>query len=324
MTPAFAITADGADATAAIGDRLLSLRVTDQEGITSDRLEIEIDNRDLRVAMPEHGALLEVSLGFRETGLTRLGSFVVDSTGGSGPELRIRIGAKAADMAGSIRAPKTRAWEDASLEDIVSTIAGEVGLEPVVGDSIKAVRFPFVAQSAESDLHLLTRLALPLDATAKPADGRLLVVRRGEGKTAGGQALKPVAIVPAMLLSWDFEIADRGLYKSVEAEWADTGAAETRKVTAGDGTPVRKLRRVFSSETEAQAAADAALARSERGVSSLDVELATFEPALFAGGLVDPKGLGDALAGTWHLKSVAHVLDGDGLRSEFRAERGQE
>ena len=321
MTPAFKIIADSADITALIADRLISLEVTDEEGIKSDRLELEIDNRDYRVAMPEHGAKLEVSLGFRGTGLSYIGGFIVDSTGGSGPVLKLRIGAKAADMAGEIRAPKTRAWEGVTLKDIVARIAGEAGLKPVVGDSIASIKFPFVAQTAESDLHLLTRLALPLDATAKPADGRLVVLKRGEGKSAAGDDLEPVVISPRQLVEWDFEVADRGQYKTIEAEWSELKAGKTHVVTAGSGAPKKKLRRVFSSASEAQAAADAALTKAERGASTLDASLSTFAPGLFAGSLIEPQGLGPDLTGQWHVKTVTHALDGSGLLTRFTAEK---
>ncbi|MGP3725625.1 hypothetical protein [Cereibacter sphaeroides] len=53
MIPAFRLTVDGEDATGAVADRLLSLVLTDEDGTKADRLEIELDDRDGRLAFPD-------------------------------------------------------------------------------------------------------------------------------------------------------------------------------------------------------------------------------------------------------------------------------
>jgi len=56
MTPAFRIMVAGQDATGAVGDRLLSLTVTDNDGGVADQVVIDLDNRDGRIAMPDREA----------------------------------------------------------------------------------------------------------------------------------------------------------------------------------------------------------------------------------------------------------------------------
>ena len=73
MKPAFRIVVDGTDRSAVIGDRLISLLVTDEDGSKADRVEIELDNRDSRIAFPEIEARLEVSLGFAGSPLAPMG-----------------------------------------------------------------------------------------------------------------------------------------------------------------------------------------------------------------------------------------------------------
>lgn len=145
MTPAFRILANGADASGAIRDRLISLEAIDEDGLKSDRLEIELDDRDGRIEWPELDARLELSLGHVETGLTPIGVYAVDGVSGEGPGQTMRISATAADMKSAARAPRTRAWRDVSLADIVRIIAAEAGLEAVVGESLAAIRWPYVA-----------------------------------------------------------------------------------------------------------------------------------------------------------------------------------
>lgn len=323
MTPAFQILANGADASGAIRDRLISLEAIDEDGLKSDRLEIELDDRDGRIEWPELDARLELSLGHVETGLTPIGVYAVDGVSGEGPGQTMRISATAADMKSTARAPRTRAWRDVSLADIVRTIAAEAGLEAVVGESLAAIRWPYIAQTAESNLHLLTRLAAPLDATAKPAGGKLVVQRRGEGKTAAGDAIVPVALSRARLSAWRWQLGEREKYVCVEAEWSDIGAGATRKIVVGKGEPKRRLRHVYATEAEARRAARGELDLAGRSALQLSGDVAGFEPGLFAGGTLRISDLRPELSGDWQVTRVAHRL-GAGLATSFDARKAQE
>ncbi|KAF0676724.1 contractile injection system protein, VgrG/Pvc8 family [Profundibacterium mesophilum] len=261
MTPDLQLRANGTDISAALRDRLISLELVDAAGITSDRLRIDLDDRDAVLAIPPEGAVLELALGFRETGLTAMGRFSVDRREGSGPPARMSIEAKAADMTAAIRAPKTRAWPAATLGQIASTIAAEAGLTATIAPELAGIAYELVAQTAESDLHLLTRLAAPLDAAVKPASGRLVLVPRGSAALASGETLAPADVAASEMTSYSWAFEERTLYKSATAEWSDVQSAALRKVTAGSGAPEQRLRHPFGSEAEARRAAEAALAR---------------------------------------------------------------
>lgn len=323
MTPDFQILANGADASAAIRDRLISLEAIDEDGLKADRLELELDDRDGRIEWPEIEAALELSLGYRETGLVKIGSYSVDGVSGEGPAQTMRITAKAVDMKSAARAPRTRAWEEVTLGDIVRKIAAEAGLKAMVGESVAALRWPYLAQTAESDLHFLTRLAAPLDVVAKPAGGALVVQRRGEGKTAAGDAIQPLALSRGRLAGWRWRRGERERYVCVEAEWSDIDAGATRKVVVGAGEPRRRLRHVYASEAEAGRAARAELDQSARGALQLSGDVAGFEPGLFAGGALRISDLRPELAGDWQVTRVAHRL-GAGLSTSFDARKAQE
>ena len=320
MTPDFRIEADADDVTAAIRDRLLSLRITDEDGVKADRLEMALDDRDGRIAFPATDTVLTVSLGFRGAPLALMGRYAVDGVSGEGPTRRMTVAAHAADMKTEIRAAQTRAWEGKSLADIVKVIASEAGLDPVVAASIAGVRWPYLAQTAESNLHFLTRIARTLDATAKPAGGKLLVAKRGEGKTAAGDDTTPVEVDVRRLGHWTWRRETRGDNGTVTAEWSDTLAGAVRKITRGTGDPKKALRHIYPSEDEAVRACEAELDGSNRGGWSIDADLAGFEPALFAGGRVRFTGLRPELGGDWHIKTVTHEL-GSGLTTSVAAEK---
>lgn len=137
-------------------------------------------------------------------------------------------------MASSIRDPKTRAWEGVTLGQMVARIAGEAGLEVAVSAAMARIRLPYIAQTSESDLHLLTRIARDNGGIAKPAAARLVVVRHGE--SPGGET---VALGRERLRSWRWERGERETYVCVTAEWQELGSGERRSVTVGEGTPPR-------------------------------------------------------------------------------------
>jgi uncharacterized protein len=322
MIPAFQIIVGGEDATGPIADRLLSLSITDEDGEKADRLELQIDDRDGALAYPDMEAELEVSLGFLLSGLSFMGKFSVDGVSGEGPRQTLKITATAADMKGDIRSPKTRAFENKTLADIVATIAGEAGLKPLTSESLSSTFYAFIAQTSESNLHFLTRLAKPLDATAKPAGGALIVQRRGESKTAAGDVLISPSLGPGNLSRWSWSQDSRETYKKIEAEWSDTGAGAVNKVSMGDGTPLRKLRHVFGSEDEAKRAADAALRGAERSALSISADLAGFDAGLLAGATVALAGMPRLeLDGDWQLRTVSHRLYGGGLVTSFKGKK---
>lgn len=324
MTPAFQIIANGADATGNLSDRLLSIIVTDEDGEKADRVEIEVDDRDSRVEFPDLDTTLLVFLGFRETGLQMLGQFFVDgvSGAGGGPGQTMKITATAADLKSDIRAPRTREWENQKLSDIVRTIAGEAGLRAVVGGSVGSKVWAYLAQTAESNLHFLTRIAATLDATAKPAGGALIVQRRGEGQSAAGDVLTPPVLGPRDLIDWSWRLEGREVVKSVEAEWTDPAAGTRDKVTAGSGTPMRAIRHMHATEDEATRAAEAALQRAAMSAMSLSAQLGSFAPGLLAGATVQVAGLRAELSGEWQISRVTHRFDSGGLTTSFEGRKG--
>ncbi|SMH35735.1 phage late control D family protein [Maritimibacter sp. HL-12] len=306
MHPKHKITIDGNAFAAAA--RLLMVEVTDDDGDGADRVEITLDDAGGVLEIPERGAMIDVSLGYRETGLTWLGSFALDGVSGEGPVRTMTITGTAADMAGPLRAPKSRAWEEKTLSDIVGQIASEAGLSPTVEAGIGATFYPFLAQTAESDLHFLTRLAAELDAIVKPAAQKLVVVPKNEGINAEGEPIVPIRVVPVGISDWTWQLEERGNYGTVEAEWRDIEAGETRKVTAGDEKPVKRLRHVYATEAEAARAAEAELKRAQREAVTLNVTLAYFNPAAFAGGTAIIARLKPGFEGEWYIKRVTHRM----------------
>ena len=62
MQPNFRIIANKSDITKTVNGRLLSLEITDEIGIVSDSLTMQLDDRDGALAVPPRGAELVVYL----------------------------------------------------------------------------------------------------------------------------------------------------------------------------------------------------------------------------------------------------------------------
>lgn len=321
MTPDFRIVANGSNVTATLRDRLVSLQVTDEDGDKADRIELVVDNRDDLVELPEMDAMLEVWLGSIEGGLTMMGRYAVDGRGGEGPVQLLLVRATAADMKGGIRAPRTRAWEDKTLSDIVQTIAGEAGLKAVVSEAIASTSWRYLAQTAESNLHFLRRIASTLNATAKPSGGALIVGRRGDDNTAAGDPMPDPTLSRADLVSWSWQDEGRERAGRIEAEWGDPDRGLRELVTLGDSEPVIRLRHLHSSEEEARRACSAEREKRARGEITMTAELARFTPDLVAGARMTFSGVTSKIDGQWNVVRVVHTL-ADGLRTEVEARRG--
>jgi uncharacterized protein len=318
-TPDWRISAGGADATAKMRDRLIRLNVSDEAGIESDTLEVVLDNRHGDIALPRTGAELAVSLGWKEAGLTEVGLFVVDEIRTGGMPRTITISAKAADMRGSFKAPKTKSWHEVTIGTIVSTIAVDHGMNPVVATELASVQIPHLDQTAESDMAFLSRLARQYDAVAKPAYGRLIFVPRGQAKAASGRQLPPVSLAYVDGTNWTVTLSDRGRYGAVTAHWHDQAGAERKSVTVGGDEPTMTLPNSFPTEAEARAAAQTKLSSLLRGTAKLTLS-GPGRMDLFAEGRLSVSGLDVAADGEWTITKVEHNLTPSGLSFSLEGE----
>ena len=179
MQPTFLILADRTDITRAVADRLLELVVTDEAGLSSDALRLTLDDRrraDGAIAqLPKIGTVLEVSLSYAGRAWVAMGKFIVDEIEIRSPPATLSVSAKAADMVGPFRSPKTRSWEAATLGALVSAIAAEHRYQAKIDPELGAIAVLHLDQTAESDMALLTRLAAKHDAVAKPVAGFLVL-----------------------------------------------------------------------------------------------------------------------------------------------------
>ncbi len=324
-TPIFRILADGSNITEIIQDRLLSLRLRDEVGFESDDVEIVLDDRDHSIELPNVGAELDISLGYRETELTHMGLFRVDEVELSSPPMQMVIRAKAANFAagksakGLLQTQKTRAWDEVSLADVVKKISDEHNYKAVVDKHYEQIRFDHIDQTAESDLHLLIRLAKEYGAVVKPMDTYLCFVAEGKTEKADGESLPLLELAPADIFTWRVALSYRKAYAAVKAKWHDKILAKTLSLTVGEGEPVFEISHLHNNEKAAYEAAQSTLKKSQRGNATINLSLSGCLEAS-AKRKLKLMGFRGGVDGEWICQKVEHQLNSSGFSTTIEGE----
>lgn len=329
IQPQARVIANGEDITSTITGRFISLTLTDEVGMESDLLELTLrDDEPLNpLQVPPTGAELELSLGYDGI-LTPMGLFVCDEVELSGWPGQMTIRARAAVYDKSkrgktdLQTQKTRSWpEGTKFADMVKKVAEEHGLEPKVASSLQSITLPHIDQSDESDINLLIRVAKKYDAIVKPANGKLVVAKRGESKSVSGENLPPVFVDAADCGSWRMVISKRETAGMVVAYWHKIKEAKRREVKVGKGEPVRRLRNAYPSEEMALEAARSELQRRERGKQTLAINVIG-SPAILAEAPLTVAGFRPDVDGEWLISRVTHRIDaGVGYSCDIEAEK---
>jgi len=347
MKPGFSVTSSGNDITQQIADRLLSIRVQDEAGQKSDTLEISLDDRGQNLPLPDAKVELTVALGYTHDGqsLQKMGTYVIDEVELSHPPATVKIRAKAMEISGKLKEQKTRSWHNKTIGQIVTQIASEHSLIPIVHSRYTNRLIDHIDQTAESDAHFLTRLAGLHGATSKPAEGRLIFIPAGEGVGASGEQLVAATLDRAQVQDYRATIKDRGAYSKVVAKYHDkeTGTEKSLEVpvpnsTAGGGIgfldslfgiitgstvgdssssgPSYQDRRLHASKEEAMEAAKARGKSLASGTVTIDLTCAG-RPDIFAERPITLTGFRDPLNSTWMIQSVTHEYSSRGYSTKI-------
>lgn len=331
VKPTYRIVANGDDITAIIAERLIELTLTDAVGIESDLLEIELadDQPDNPVQMPATGAELELFLGY--DGVTqRMGLFICDEVELSGWPGKMNIRARAATYDKSkggktdLQTQKSRSWEKGTrLGDMLKKIASEHGMESVISASVASIPLPHIDQADESDLNLLTRISRKYDAIVKPSGGKLVITKRGEGKTASGEDLPTISLSASDCTAFRLVSQRRENAGMVIATWHITKHSRRIEAKVGEGEPVYRIKQYFPTEEMAIAAAKAELAKRKRNQVTVAVTLPG-DATLAAECKLNLLGFRDGINGEWLISRVMHSMTQGGYSCDVEATKENE
>lgn len=224
------------DISTLISDRLQQLTLTDNRGFEADQLDLTLDDADGKLELPSRGAVLALAIGWADEPLTYKGEYTVDEVEHSGSPDIVTIRAKSADLRGSLMNRYERSFHQKTIGEIVSQIAQENQLTPLIDDALKNSLIDHIDQTNESSINLLSRLAEKYDAIATVKNGNLLFITAGTGKTASGQPLPTITLTRQVGDSHRFAIAEGDNYKAVKAYWHDTDTGKRGEITWDENT----------------------------------------------------------------------------------------
>lgn len=230
IAPDFSLSLQEKDITQNIRKRLITLSLTDNRGFEADQLDIELDDSDGLMVMPQRNAVLALSLGWKGAPLTPKGLFTVDEIEHRGAPDTLTIRARSADFRGSLNTRRDESYHNTTLSHIVQKVATRNQLKATLAAGLGTIKVSHIDQTQETDAAFLTRLASLNGAVAVVKNGSLLFMRPGNGTTVNGKPLPVFTITRQDGDQHSFSIADRDAYTGVTASWLNTKQPKPQKV----------------------------------------------------------------------------------------------
>ncbi|EPC5390589.1 phage late control D family protein [Serratia liquefaciens] len=230
IAPDFSLSLQEKDITQNIRKRLITLSLTDNRGFEADQLDIELDDSDGLMVMPQRNAVLALSLGWKGAALTPKGLFTVDEVEHHGAPDTLTIRARSADFRGSLNTRRDESYHDTTLSHIVQKVAARNQLKASLAAGLGTIKVSHIDQTQETDAAFLTRLASLNGAVAVVKNGSLLFMRPGNGTTVNGKPLPVFTLTRQDGDRHSFSIADRDAYTGVTASWLNTKQPKPQKV----------------------------------------------------------------------------------------------
>ncbi|MDI0779387.1 phage late control D family protein [Escherichia coli] len=334
-SPAFSITIEGKDVTAALDARLMSLTLTDNRGFEADQLDLELDDADGQIVLPRRGAVIQLALGWKGQPLFPKGAFTVDEIEHSGAPDRLTIRARSADFRETLNTRREKSWHKTTVGNVVKEIAARHNLKMALGKDMTDKALDHMDQTNESDASFLMKLARQYGAIASVKDGNLLFIRQGQGRTASGKPLPVITIERKAGDGHRFTLADRGAYTGVIASWLHTreprkketaSVKRRRKKTTtpneqeakqgdylvGTDENVLVLNRTYANRSNAERAAKMQWERLQRGVASFSLQLAEGRADLYTEMPVKVSGFKQPIDDAeWIITTLTHTVSPD-------------
>ena len=323
---AWKITLDGKDLADKIAPRIVSLTLSERRNESADELELVLHDHDGKLALPAQGAVLAISLGWEKgtgvtPGLVDKGSFKVDEMSWEGPPDKVTIRARSADMGGNFRTRKSRTWHGKTLGAIVKQIAADNKLTPRCHADLASKMVTSAEQANKSDMEFLRDLGRRYDAVATVKNKSLIFSPIDATTTATGKEIGTIKLTRSDGDSYRYQRAAReNGQDGAEAQWHDQASGKRKKVQEG-GSNRRRLKRVYSSESDAKAAARAEASRLKRAGATMEITKALGDASIAAGMKATATGFKDEIdKQSWKIANVRHCFDDRGFRTELEME----
>ena len=252
--------------------RLMTVYVNVNKKFVADELTIKLYDHVGTLEMPKRGVRLQCWMGFEDSGIHDMGTYVVDGCEWSGTPDTLSITAKSADFKSSLKSGHSQSYHNKTLGDIADTVAKRQQLTLSIKPELVSIDVGHVDQTDESDIHLLTRLCHQYGAVVNIKHGKLLIFTANANVSVSGHPLDITVITRQTGDQFRYSVEDRqGDYTGVSAGYQDKGQATKKAATAGNvekrgggDDPYTKTKRLKGTYKSKQAAAAAAGAEMKR------------------------------------------------------------
>lgn len=309
LTPAFDITFNnGANV---IRNRVIDISTNDAAGFESDSCEITLDDYDGALTMPRTEALMSVSLGYIETGLTNIGSYYVKEILIDGAQKVIRIKGNATSK--TMRSMKTRT-NSGTLSEIFPSMASDAKLTLAFDETYASLVLDDMPQIAESDISYLTRIAKKTGAMTKPAAGHLIFADSMRAKSISGKNLPTKYIDATEVANYTCAFRETetttegGTSGTIFANWYDKETGEYHLISNGTGEP--ETEEIFADEQSAREA----ITSQAKTKNNTTLRFSTAgRPDLFAESPLVLHGFPEKIPTNWIISNVQHSFNARGF-----------
>ena len=305
LTPDFKIEVNNKDVTKTIKKHLTSLTFKDESSNLADELTLNFDSSFKR---PNYKDEIKLYLGYKESGLFYCGNFLVQSSTISNNFLSVK--ATGTNFLTNLKNKRNRSFENVNLCEVVSKIANENFLN--FKCNFKEVFIKHLAQTNESDLSFLNRLAKEYNATFNIKNNTIIFIKKELNED-----LPVFEIKKDEVLSYSITFANKTIYKSIKAKYHNTKENKIQKITFGQGSPIYTIEDVFKNKEEALQRAKIILSYLNQNAINGNITLKGKN--IIAGAKIKLSGFDEESNKEFLIKSVTHLLNSSGyvIKIEF-------
>lgn len=310
----FDVTVAGSNITTALLPVLISLTVSDKVGTHTDSVNLEIDDTDARIILPQKGADVVVALGWESTGLRVVFRGTVDeikSAGSRGGGRTINIVAKGMDTIGPAKEGQQRHWDNQTISAILRDAASHAEIGTVeVDPDLSGLKRVYFEMRDESFIAMGERLAREVGGNFRIVGNTAILSKRN-----GNYRAMVYARWGENLHSWDIAPqVGRPQFSTARGRWYDMIQTEWRLLDKPVDLTVRALHafrfaKPWDGETDQQTTSDKATSERDAGEGCIVIEGDT---AAIPDGLCVIEGTRPGVDGAYRIETVNHTLSRGG------------
>jgi len=307
--------------------RAIKCEYIDESGSDDDKVILTVDDRLGELVVPMIGDEVTLEMGYIETGLFKMGTFKIKTVKLAGWGQWMEIEATGTDLGtGKMKEQDTENFTGNTIKEIVEKKAKIGGLTAKVGPDIGATKINYRAQTGESHLHFLKRLANDYGGTVKTTNGFLTFMKTGSGVgLSGAVAHYPFNVKTyAATLDGRFDHGDTPQGGWVNSDKGERHEAKVPPIPSRN--PIRQPEAKIrlspfwpDGENQAKLAATAQASKLSRMAGFLNIVLIG-DPTIFAEATLTVINVRKYVDGDWLIKKAIHVIDEKGYETVIQAE----